>query len=79
MTMEALPSNVPELLLTQLPVGENDVSPGGGQDLVIEPHGRQQGDAQPGAATRSLPQPLQQIVSLTRPLHLGRQDILVKP
>lgn len=68
--MEAQPSNIRELLLTQFPVGEDDVCPGGGQALIIEPHGRKQGEAQPGAATRSLPQPFQQIVSLSRPLDL---------
>ena len=66
------PPDIPELLLAQFPVGEDSVSPGRGQTLIVEPHSWQQGDAQPGPATRSLPQPLQQVMSLARPLHLSR-------
>ena len=68
------PPNVAELLVAQFPVGEDGVSPGRGQTLVVEPQSWQQGDAQPGPALRSLPQPLQQVVSLARPLHLSRQE-----
>ena len=68
------PPNVAELLLAQFPVGEDSVGPGRGQTLVVKPQSWQQGDAQPGPALRSLPQPLQQVVSLARPLHLSRQE-----